>query len=73
MDESVRRLVCEPLGIDAAMRPALAALAASGARVLDYEWQGDPAYADTMFYDGFHIDTVHGLPQWTRTLFGEVA
>lgn len=73
MDESVRRLVCEPLGIDEAMRPALAALAASGARVLDYEWQGDPAYADTMFYDGFHIDTVHGLPQWTRTLFGEVA
>ena len=72
MDESVRRLVCEPLGIDEAMRPALEALAASGARVLDYEWQNDPAYPDGMFFDGFHIDTVHGLPQWTRTLFEEV-
>ncbi|MEG2697880.1 MAG: hypothetical protein RR951_03030, partial [Ruthenibacterium sp.] len=38
MDESVRALVTTPLGIEAAMQPALAALAATGAQVLDYEW-----------------------------------
>ena len=72
MDESVRRLVCEPLGIDRAMQPALAALRATGAAVLDYEWQDDPAYADTYYYDGFHLDERHGLPIWTKTLFSEV-
>ena len=73
MDQSVRTLVCEPLGIDEAMQPALAALAGCGARVLDYEWANDPDWPDTMFYDGFHIDTVHGLPTWTEILFSEVA
>ena len=72
MDASVRALVCEPLGIDAAMAPALKALAATGAQLLDYEWAEDPAYPDTAYYDGFHLDTRHGLPQWTKTLFSEV-
>ena len=72
MQQSVRELVCAPLGIDDAMRPALQALAGSGASVLDYEWANDPAYPDTAYYDGFHLDTVHGLPLWTRTLFTEV-
>jgi len=72
MDESVRALVCRPLGIDAAMAPALAKLKACGAQVLDYEWENDPGYADSCFYDGFHIDAVHGLPDYTRTLFAEV-
>ena len=73
MEQSVRALVCEPLGIDEAMQPALAALEDCGALVLDYEWANDPAWPDTMFYDGFHIDTVHGLPTWTEILFSEVA
>ncbi len=73
MDDSVRALVCGPLGIGEAMQPALDALAGSGALVLDYEWANDPDWPDTMFYDGFHIDTVHGLPIWTEILFSEVA
>ena len=73
MDESVRALVCEPLGIDTAMQPALDALAATGAQVLDYEWTNAPDYPDTAYYDGFHLDTRHGLPEWTKTLFHEVA
>lgn len=72
MDQSVRTLVCEPLGIDTAMVSVLEALKASGARVLDYEWTDVPDYPDTAFYDGFHIDVVHGMPQYTRELFGEV-
>ncbi len=73
MDESVRGLVCEPLGIDTAMQSALETLSQSGATVLDYEWNSAPNYADTAFYDGFHLDVVHGLPQWTQTLFSEVS
>ena len=72
MDESVRALVCAPLGIDAAMESALATLRATGAAVLDYEWTSAPAYPDTAYFDGFHLDTVHGLPLWTKTLFSEV-
>lgn len=72
MDESVRVLVCEPNGIDTAMQPALAAIKASGAQVLDYEWQHAPSYPDTAYYDGFHLDTRHGLPDFTKTLFSEV-
>lgn len=73
MDESVRALVCEPNGIDAAMQPVLARLRETGATVLDYEWTNVPDYPDTAYYDGFHLDTRHGLPQWTQTLFSEVA
>lgn len=73
MHESVRTLVCAPLRIDDAMRPVLDALHASGARVLDYEWDDAPDYSDAQYYDGFHLDTTYGLPEWTKTLFGEVA
>lgn len=72
MDESVRALVCEPLGIDKAMQPVAGRLRASGAQVLDYEWESPPSYPDTSYYDGFHLDTRHGLPEWTKTLFREV-
>ncbi len=73
MDESVRKLVCEPLGIDTAMQPALTALQNSGATVLNYEWNTTVIYDDTYFYDGFHLDVLHGLPQWTSTMFAEVS
>lgn len=72
MDESVRVLVAQPNGIDGAMADVLARLADAGVRVLDYEWENDPGYPDTAYYDGFHLDTVHGLPEWTKTLFTEV-
>ncbi|MEG2923604.1 MAG: hypothetical protein RR848_03945 [Oscillospiraceae bacterium] len=71
MDESVRKLVCEPLGIDIAMANALTALHATTATVLDYEWENVPLYDDKMFFDGFHLDEVYGLPTWTKTLFKE--
>lgn len=72
MDESVRVLVAQPNGIDGTMAGVLARLADAGVRVLDYEWENDPGYPDTAYYDGFHLDTVHGLPEWTKTLFTEV-
>lgn len=72
MDESVRVLVAQPNGIDGTMAGVLARLADAGVRVLDYEGENDPGYPDTAYYDGFHLDTVHGLPEWTKTLFTEV-
>ncbi|MEG1153401.1 MAG: hypothetical protein RSD61_02610 [Ruthenibacterium sp.] len=73
MDASVRALVCVPNGIDTAMASVLQTLENSGAQVLDYEWTRDPNYADTQYFDGFHLDTRYGLPIWTETLFREVA
>ncbi|MEG0911259.1 MAG: hypothetical protein RSF70_06710 [Ruthenibacterium sp.] len=73
MDASVRALVCVPNGIDTAMAAVLQTLESSGAQVLDYEWTRDPNYADTQYFDGFHLDTRYGLPIWTETLFREVA
>lgn len=72
MDISVRELVCMPLGIDKAMLDVIEKLKANDAIVLDYEWTNVPSYKDTQYYDGFHLDTVHGLPQWTKTLFTDI-
>lgn len=77
MADNVRTQVCQPLGIDAAMAPVLERLAgwedAYGVRVLDYEWANPPAFDDDrQFYDGFHLDTVYGLPQWTEMLFADL-
>lgn len=74
----VREKVCVPYGIEAAMTgdvlPRLRAWAGEyGFALLDYEWAGSCITDDdTQFYDGFHLDEVHGLPQWTRELFGDV-
>lgn len=74
MDESVRALVCAPLGISGEMQRVLATLSTAGVTVLDYEWTDTAAFAhDSLFYDGFHLDTRSGLPLFTRTLFSEVA
>ena len=75
MADTVLTQVCEPLGIAGEMTgtvlPALREAAdAHGFALLDYEWTDRPAYdEDTQFYDGFHLDTRYGLPQWTETLF----
>ena len=71
--------VCEPYGIDAAMErqvlPQLRAWAGEyGFALLDYEWENRPDFDDdTQFYDGFHLDEVHGLPQWVDMLFSALA
>lgn len=71
MADAMRELVCRPLGIDQAMQPVLARLAATGAEVRDYEWTNPPNLPEDLFFDGFHIDTQRGLPLYTRLLFRE--
>ena len=74
----VREKVCVPFGIEDGMEntalPQLRAWAEEyGFTLLDYEWGGSCITdEDTQFYDGFHLDEVHGLPQWTQQLFGDV-
>lgn len=61
----------KPLHIEEGMQPALAALEATGAPVLDYEF-GENGLADDQFYDGFHLDMERGLQAWTRQLFADM-
>jgi hypothetical protein len=77
MAENVREEVCAPLGIADGMQTFLPTLqsweSTYGVTLLDYEWTNPPAFDDDkQFYDGFHLDTVYGLPEWTETLFGSL-
>lgn len=78
MADNVLTEVCEPLGIDQAMYELLPTLYAwedaYGITLLDYEWTNRPDFDDdTQFYDGFHLDTQYGLPEWTVTLFSDMS
>lgn len=78
MAEVVLTDACRPYGIDRQMEeeflPRLAGWALFyGFRVLDYEWQDRPAFDDDkQFFDGFHLDTVYGLPVWVDQLFTDI-
>lgn len=72
MDESVRTLVCDALGITPVMQRTVQQLQAAGVTVYDYEWQPLLALTDASFYDGFHLDTRSGLALFTRSLFEAV-
>ena len=78
MAQNVRTQVCEKYGIDDAMLETVLPLLdrwadETGMTVLDYEWSGSCITDDdTQFYDGFHLDEVYGLPDWTRQLFGDL-
>ena len=78
MADNVRTEVCVPFGIDTAMQqdvlPRLHAWAAEyGFAVLDYEWENRPDFDDDkQFFDGFHLDTRYGLPQWVDELFADI-
>lgn len=77
MADNVKAEVCDVYGITEAMAEFLPTLAAwqetYGLTVLDYEWTDRPDFDDDrQFYDGFHLDTVYGLPQWTQQLFGRL-
>lgn len=58
-----------PYGIEAPMLDVLERLHASPALVLDYELTNRPDLRDDQFFDGFHLDTVRGIPAFTQLLF----
>lgn len=72
MDDSVWRLVIGPGGIEAPMGRAVEEIRASGATVLDYEFENRPAYGDALFFDGFHLDDERGRQVWTQQLLHDL-
>lgn len=79
MADLVLEQVCVPFGIDTVMTgtvlPQLQSWAAEyDFTLLDYEWTDRPEFDDdTQFFDGFHLDELYGLPQWTQQLFAALA
>lgn len=69
VDESITRLVVEPLQLAPTMAAVKAALAETGAEIRDFELEPEAIFTQQQFYDGFHLDVVHGLPEYTRLLF----
>lgn len=77
MANNVLEEACLPNDIDRVMAEFLLTLREKAEelhfRVLDYEWTNRPDFEDdTAFFDGFHLDTRHGLPQWTEQLFNDL-
>ncbi|MEG2769907.1 MAG: hypothetical protein RR902_03735 [Oscillospiraceae bacterium] len=70
IDDTIMQLCLVPLGIDKEMQSVINTLKKSGATVLDFEINNRPDFDETQFYDGFHLDTVRGLPPYTQLLFG---
>ncbi len=69
--ESITEYVIEPLGIYNDIQPVLERLRDEGITVLDYEQDKIIDYPQEMYYDGFHLDPVVGLPEFTEKLFIE--
>lgn len=59
------------MGIEDDLARAVQTLKETGARVVDLEYSQRPALDESQFFDGFHADTVTGLPEVTRLIFGE--
>lgn len=72
VDGAIREYVFDGLGLWDELAALKEALTATGARVLDYEYQPAVTFSEDQFYDGFHLDIVTGLPDYTEILFEEV-
>lgn len=72
VDEVLRQYLLEPLGINGELARIKQTLAATGAPVLDFEYEPLATFTEEQYYDGFHLDVVHGLPEYTKILFEEV-
>ena len=71
-DISLYNTVIKPLGIEKKVRPIYEELA-TYCEVYDYEFANRIAqYDDVMYYDGFHLDPVRGLPVFQQYFFGTV-
>lgn len=72
MADSVYNEIVVPNGIDKDLNTIVSTLRATGAVVLDYEYTNrDIGLSERQFFDGFHVDTEYGLPQFTEFLFSQ--
>lgn len=72
VDGAIREYVFDGLGLWDELAALKETLTATGACVLDYEYQPAVTFSEDQFYDGFHLDIVTGLPDYTEILFEEV-
>lgn len=70
VDESITDLVIRPLGIEDDLAQIKQTLQNTGAEIRDFEYEPEATFTQEQFYDGFHLDVVRGLPDYTRLLFG---
>lgn len=68
MDDSLKDLVIEPLGIYRQVEPFIRR-AEECTTVLNYEYRQPNYFTSDEFYDGFHLDDFTGLPEFTQMLF----
>ena len=72
IDDALRELLVEPLGIDSELDQIKSRLEATGVPVLDFEYEPIKTFTQEQYYDGLHLDVVRGLPEYTSFLFQEV-
>jgi hypothetical protein len=62
----------KPYGIYGPMVDMVEQLKGTDALVLDYEITDPPNFRDDQYFDGFHLDSERGLPEWTKMLFAAI-
>lgn len=72
VDGAIQEYVFDGLDLWDELETIRTALEATGACVLDFEYQPAARFSEVQFYDGFHLDIVTGLPDYTKILFEEV-
>ncbi len=70
VDGALREYLIGPLGLEEELLAIREALLATGAQVRDFEALPEKTFDEEQYYDGFHLDVVRGLPEFTRILFG---
>ncbi len=68
MDDSLKDLVIEPLGIGQYIDDFVSR-ASAVSEVRNYEYNDVNVFSEEEFYDGFHLDDVKGLGRFTEMLF----
>ena len=68
--DSVYREIIVGLDIEPQLAKAVETLRATGAEVIDLEYSDRPALDESLFFDGFHVDTTLGLPLVAERIFG---
>lgn len=68
MDDSLKVLVVDKLGIDKNIKDFIAQVQ-DYTEVINYEYNDNNIFTEEQFYDGFHLNTKKGLPQFTQMLF----
>lgn len=68
MDDSLKELVVEPLGIDKYILYFIDEVSPYS-EIINFEYNEENIFTEDLFFDGFHLDDLTGLPLFTQMLF----